>query len=395
MHYGVGIEDTFIPHEGVGRRKLDEYELTQHYHYWRRDLELAAESGATLIRWGIPWYLTEPAQGVFDFRWVDEVAATMDELGLRCVVDLMHYGTPRWLENSFLHPDYPRRVAAYGAEVATRYVGVFDDFTPMNEPIVNAIWCGRDGRWPPYLTGTGGFVRVMIQLALGMVTTQRAIAAAHPAASIVHVDAGFRWVGESFPGLSHELLNEWRFLPLDLITGRVRTGHPMRSYLLENGAPEGDLDWLTANPVVPDVVGVNYYPGFSTLRFDPDTGAEVPVEAGTEGLRDLLQLYAARYGRPLAVTETSRPTADSGEKIEWIDELISSIVDMRQEGLPIAGAFWFPMLDLFDWSYRDESGPADDYLKRFGLIDLVRGPDNVLARVPNAAFEHFKRRMRS
>ena len=31
LHYGVGIEDTFIPHEKLGHRKLDEYELTQHY----------------------------------------------------------------------------------------------------------------------------------------------------------------------------------------------------------------------------------------------------------------------------------------------------------------------------------------------------------------------------
>ena len=42
LHYGVGIEDTFIPHERVGHRKLDEYELTQHYSRWEERCRVPA-----------------------------------------------------------------------------------------------------------------------------------------------------------------------------------------------------------------------------------------------------------------------------------------------------------------------------------------------------------------
>jgi len=392
LHHGVGIEDTFIPAERVGQRRLDEYELTQHYHLWREDLRLAAESGATLIRWGSPWYLVEPEEGRFDFRWLDEVMAEMQRLGLRCVLDVMHYGTPLWMANAFLDPRYPALVARYAAAVAERYPGVVDDLTPLNEPMVNAVWCGRDGRWPPYLTGEDGLVAVLLPLALGTVATQRAVAAVRPDVRFVHVDAGFLFEGHGPAGLSVAEGEQWRFLALDLVTGRVGPEHPLHAYLVRHGAREADLAALRRDAVVPDVVGVNYYPAFTTQAVTAE-GVESPVEAGTAGLVALLRAYHERYGLPLAVTETSRATADVAAKAQWVDDLLDTVEQVRAEGVPVAGVFWFPLLDLVDWSYRDGTAPVDDYLLPFGLVDLVRGADHVLARVPNAAYDRWRARV--
>ena len=90
----VGIEDTFVPQASIGRRALDEYELTQHYDRWANDLGLARECGATTIRYGIPWYKINPSPGRFVWDWLDRVVDLLDELGLETIVDLMHYGTP-------------------------------------------------------------------------------------------------------------------------------------------------------------------------------------------------------------------------------------------------------------------------------------------------------------
>ena len=73
---------------------------------------------------------------------------------------------------------------------------------PLNEPVVNAEWCGENAKWPPYLSGHDGFVKVTMQLARGMVRTQREIAAVHPAAVFVHVDAGFLYRGDGEAGWS-------------------------------------------------------------------------------------------------------------------------------------------------------------------------------------------------
>ncbi|MEA4944681.1 MAG: family 1 glycosylhydrolase [Propionicimonas sp.] len=391
FHYGVGIEDTFIPQERPGHRKLDLYELTQHYDNWRIDLALAAQSGAELIRWGIPWYLTEPSEGRFDFRWIDEVAETLDQLGLRCVVDLMHYGTPLWLENAFLDPRYPDRVARYAGEIAGRYRGVFSDYTPLNEPMVNAEWCGYRGGWPPYLSGDSGFVRLAMILVDGMRRSQAAIREADPGATIVAVEAGFQWTGDFGPGRPKDFLDEWRFVMADLLFGRVGADHPLRPYLLTHGARAEQLDEFAATPVLPDVLGINYYPGFTRQGFDPATGSSFPVEAGRAGLLEQVRSYHARYGLPLAITETSRPSAEPGEKIAWLDDLAAAVAELRSDGIDLVAGFWFPMLDMFEWEYRFDTRPLDDFRIQFGLVDLVRGPDNRLQRIPNRAYRHYQK----
>lgn len=387
FRYGTGIEDTFIPQVRPGHRALDEYELTQHYSHWREDLDLVAESGAEFVRWGVPWYLVEPEPGVFDWSWIDQVAEHTKALGIRCIVDLMHYGTPLWLENSFLNAQYPERVAAYGRAVAERYRGVWDDFTPLNEPIVNAEWCGEMGKWPPYLEGTDGFLTIVRVLAKGMVRTQQEIARVNPDAVFVHVDAGFRYEGETTP-LPRDLLEERRFLALDLITGRVDAEHPLRSWLGEHGYTDADLAWFAENAVRPDVLGVNYYPAFTTIRMD-ETGAKSPVQAGTAGLRDLVERYSARYALPIVITETSL-VGSPEEKIAWLRDSVAELDALRAEGVPVIGYTWFPFLDLVDWLYRFDDGPVDDWMLDFGLVNLVRGGDQQLQRRRNAAFAAYQ-----
>src|SRR5688572_31991127 len=44
-------------------------------------------------------------------------------------------------------------------------------YTPLNEPIINALMCGMRGLWAPYLKGDKGYIRVMMQLARGIIRT--------------------------------------------------------------------------------------------------------------------------------------------------------------------------------------------------------------------------------
>src|SRR5439155_15818786 len=92
--WGVGIEDTFIPHTRPGFRTLDEYEITGHYRLWREDFDLLAKLGVDYVRWGIPWYRVNPAPGQFDWQWVDEALDYLVNVTrVLPIIDLMHYGT--------------------------------------------------------------------------------------------------------------------------------------------------------------------------------------------------------------------------------------------------------------------------------------------------------------
>jgi len=184
-----------------------------------------------------------------------------------------------------------------------------------------------------------------------------------------------------------DVLDERRFLSLDLISGRVDDSSPLRGWLGRHGVTDADLQWFRDNAVTPDVVGVNYYPRFSNGRIED--GAFTPVPAGARGLRELVELYSRRYNLPLLVTESSL-VGTPAEKIEWLRDSAAELEALRAEGHDIAGFTWFPFFTLVDWLYRFDQKKPDDWFMEFGLVDLVRGADQGLARVKNDAFDTFR-----
>lgn len=394
FRYAVGIEDTFVPQVALGRRALDEYELTQHYHYWHADLGLARESGATAIRYGIPWYRIEPGPGRFAWAWLDGVVDRLEELGFETVLDLMHYGTPLWLDNQFLNHDYVRRVAEYAGRVADRYRGRIPAYTPLNEPLVNITFCGESGVWPPHLTGDDGYVQLLRAIVRGIVETQRAVGDA----TIVHVEAVTGFIG-AIEGHENRIsfLEQRALLVEDLLFGRVDDDHPLAGYLREHGFGDDDFAWFADNTAQPDVMGVNYYPHLSTAEIvaGEDIGVMRPVTpqakqtGGLDGLDRVLRLFWERYGKPVFLTETSM-VGSVDARIGWLDESLALLHSLRDEGVNVVGYTWWPLFHFVDWAYRDGSGPADDYLVAMGMYDLVPNDVGVLERVRTPVVDRFR-----
>lgn len=396
LRFALGVEDTFIHDSRPGGRPLDEYELTEHYTRLADDIALLGSTGADQVRWGVPWYKVNPEPGRFDFGWLDRAAAAFAEQGVEVIVDLLHYGCPRWLDNAFLHTDYAARFAEYSAAVAERYRDVWQVYTPVNEPVVTAERCGEEGAWPPFLVGHDGFVRVLAAVARGAVLAQRAIADVGPAeVSFVHVEATHRYRGETwrYPELV-DLLTERQFLFQDLVTGRVDAHHPLAGYLGEHGVGEADLAWFAEHVVAPDVLGINHYPHVSTVDVT-DTGPTGQQYSwglrhdGPEGLADILRTWAARYpDRPLYLTETGDP-GDVQRRVRWLEQSVRTVLDLRAEGMDLVGYCWWSLFDMVGWDYRAGTGPVGDYLLGHGLWDLVPDEYTGLERVRTAAADTF------
>jgi beta-glucosidase/6-phospho-beta-glucosidase/beta-galactosidase len=395
FRFAVGIEDTFVPHAFPGHRALDEYELTQHYRFWSEDLDLAAATGAGAIRYGFPWYRLNPAPGRFAWDWADRVVDRLDTLGLEAIVDLVHYGTPLWLDNAFLHTDFPARLAEYAAALADRYRGRLNLWTPMNEPQITAMHCGEQGIWPPRLTGHDGYVKLVRAICRGVVAAQRAVAEASGGrAGFVHVEATFRYAGATGAFAEKvELLRARRFLIQDLLCGTVDDGHPLAGYLRRHGFGDDDLAWSAGNPAHPDILGVNYYPHLTTTEYR--AGEVVPValrprrDDWTAGLEEVLRAFATRYERPLMLTETSVAGGVS-RRLAWLDASLELVAGLRGEGLEIVGYTWWPLFDLVGWEYRDALGPVGEHLVRMGLYDLEADEIGTLHRRATPVADRYR-----
>jgi beta-glucosidase/6-phospho-beta-glucosidase/beta-galactosidase len=390
----AGIEDTFItaPSPKTGRT-LDEYELTEHYARWRTDLELFAALGLRSVRYGIPWHRINPAPRVWNFEWADGPLERLLELGIQPVVDLVHYGLPAWIDGAYLNRDFPELMADYAARVAERYRGRIHTYTPLNEPRITAWYCGKLGWWPPAVRGWRGFLAVLLAACRGIVRAVHAMHAVDGELVHVHVDATDLYSATAdSPELVAEAARrqELVFLPLDLVTGRVRASHALYAWILRNGVAAADLEWFEANAIGLDLVGMNLYPLFSDKRLARTSGRlRTRMPYGSAAIVErLAELYWRRYGRPLLITETASE-GSLRRRRAWLDDSVAAVRRVRGRGVPVIGYTWWPLFALVTWGYREGSKAPGDYLRQMGLWDLVATGDG-LERVRTPLVERYR-----
>jgi beta-glucosidase/6-phospho-beta-glucosidase/beta-galactosidase len=374
--WAAGIEDTFVPQIRPGHRALDEYDLIGHYKHWREDVDLCGQLGLKAIRWGVPWYKVEPEQGKFDWSWTDEVIPYLvEELKILPIVDLMHYGCPFWLTKEFANKDYPHHVAEYAAAFAERYKSLISWYTPLNEPIINSLMCGMRGLWPPYLKGEKGYIRIMLQLARGIIRTVKALKEIDPNSIMVHVEATglTRTMREDLRSLARE--EQFRgYLCYDLVSGKLTHDHLLFSWLVRNGASPDAIEEIARNPIHLDVLGLNFYPQWSTKLMYIDKRGRLAfseTEPDGNGFKELISHYYERYNVPIMITETSAVGSDEIRE-RWLESSVSMIRDLRASNVPVIGYTWFPLFTMVDWRYRFSQDPVENFYLELGLYRLNR-----------------------
>jgi len=394
--WATGIEDTFIPHARPGLRALDEYELTQHYKLWKHDFDLVAETGVKAVRWGIPWYRVQPAPDRWDWEWTDKVLDYLVNVkGIAPILDLMHYGTPLWLDNSFINASYPQRVAEYAQAVAVRYKSLVRYYTPLNEPMINAEMCGNKAEWPPYLSGEDGYVKLTLALARGIVLTTQAIKAEQPESMTVQVEALWHTFTKD-SSLNDRVIhdNARQYLCFDLTTGRASGDYILADYLRKHGMTDIDFDWFCRNAVTFDFFGANFYPwSHGELRQAPD-GSTQYITGGTSGneIAVVIRETYERYRIPIIITETSAD-ADIAGRAQWMDETLETVRALRVDGVPVVGYTWFPLFTMIKWDYRKGRRPLKDYLIHLGLYDSAFDSNGILRRHKTPLVKYYQRQM--
>ena len=394
--WATGIEDTFIQHARPRLRALDEYELTQHYKLWKSDIDLVAETGVQAARWGIPWHIVQPAPDRWDWEWTDKALEHLVTVkGITPILDLMHYGTPIWLENSFINFNYPQRVAEYAAAVVARYKSLVRYYTPLNEPMVNASMSGYKAEWPPYLSGDDGYIKLALAIAKGLVLTTRAIKSEQPDAVTVQVEALWHTFTHN-ESLKERAIraNARQFLCFDLATGRVRQDPALMDYLREHGVTNADLDWFQQSPVTFDIFGANYYPwSYAELKMHRSGKLYTVVRrASGHKIEIILRKAWERYHMPIMITETSS-NGDVKSRARWMDETLATVFSLRGEGIPIIGYTWFPLFTMVDWAYRKGRLTLDKYLVHLGLYDSAFDTEGVLRRQATPLVKHYQEHM--
>ncbi|ADV81256.1 dTDP-4-dehydrorhamnose reductase [Terriglobus saanensis] len=343
----------------VGESYFDQMQISGHAERVS-DIERIAELGIKTLRYGLLWERHELDPS---WRWSDERMGAMRQQGIRPIVSLVHHGSgPQ--HTSLLDQEFPHKLAAYAGEVAARYPWV-DAYTPVNEPHTTARFSGLYALWYPHHQSRRSYLRALLNQTKATVLSMQAIRRVRPDAQLVQTDdLGRIWSTDALSATC-DLLDERRWLPFDLLCGRVTRQHPLFSYMVKAGLFEEEILWFAANPCPPNTVGVNYYLtsdrylDHRTHLYPRDRvsaeGPFVDVEAvrvraeGIAGFGSIVTEAWQRYGIPVAVTEVHLG-GDAREQMRWAAEAWTEISDARASGVDCRAMTMWALLGSFFWN---------------------------------------------
>jgi len=397
---GPSVWDTFSHTPGKVRGGDTGDVACDFYHRAAEDLDLMAGLGLGSFRFSVSWPRVQPdGRGPINQPGLDFYRTLVDGLLERSIlpaITLYHWDLPQTLEDTggWANRDTAERFADYAQTVAEAIGDVGAMWITLNEPQVVANQGYRNGVHAPGLRDDALAAATTHHLMLAHGLSLQRLRAVLPDAragitlDIHPIRAGDPSAQDAAIVTDAEQNRIW----IDpVLAGRYPAR--AREHLLP--APslirDGDMELISAPT---DFLGVNYYsPHYVRLGDTTSLArdeAAVPGRPGVilykpahvpltsmgwaiepAGLYDTLTTLAAETtpGLPLYVTENGCAAedyvnpdgvVDDIERIEYIHGHLEAAWKAIQDGVPLAGYFYWSLHDNFEWAWG--------YQKRFGLL---------------------------
>jgi len=412
---GESIWDRFAARPGNIEDGSRPHPACDHYHLWRRDLELMEWLGVSAYRFSTSWSRVMPtgrgrpnAAGLdFYERLVDALLAA----GITPFLTLNHWDLPQALEERGGWPARETCAAfvAYADAVATRLGDRVRHWVTHNEPWCVATLGYAEGAHAPGGRDPQQGLRAAHHLLLSHGQAAVALRQRVPAAQVgivLNVSPGRpatnaeadRAAVRQFDGLFHRWYLDplvYGRYPADAIADRIRWGHLPAEGL--TFVADGDLERMC---VPLDFLGINCYSG-TLIAAGPDgrpravpaapreelteMGWEVCPEALTAALErmwrdyDLPALYVTENGAAFADPPPADGRIADPRRVAYLREHLIAAHHAIARGVPLRGYFAWSLLDNFEWGHG--------YTKRFGLfgVNFTTG-----ARIPKASADWYR-----
>jgi dTDP-4-dehydrorhamnose reductase len=367
-------------------------QLSYHDQYQRKqDLAKVCDLGITKLRYPILWEKNWPDQQQ-PITWaVEENLKYLKSRNVSVIAGLIHHGSGPTYVN-ILDDGFAEQLACYAEKVATKFPWI-NYYTPINEPLTTARFCGLYGLWYPHCKDSSSFLQILINECKATVLAMQAIQKINPKAKLVLTEDLTKI--HSTPKLQDQATfeNHRRWLSIDLLCGKVNDQHPLWDYLLSEGVKEEQLFFFIQNNRPPDVLGFNYY--ITSERFLDENidlypmhthggngrQAYADIEAirtdktEVEGVKKLLYTAWHRYQIPLAITE-AHLYCGREDQLRWLQYIWQSAKSLVNEGVKIEGVTFWSLFGAYGW---DRLLTAQKGTYETGAFDLSSGAPRATA----------------
>lgn len=336
-------------------------------HYNREtDFGLFADLGIKKLRYPVLWEKHQPKQdSEIDWTQAEKSLNRLKELNIEPIAGLVHHGSGPCYA-SIESEGFAAGLADYALQVATKFPWIAY-YTPVNEPLTTARFCGLYGFWYPHLRSDNSFIKLLINETRATVLAMQAIRTINPKAMLIQTEDLGRTYSTPLLKYQANFENKRRWLSLDLLMGRVDQSHPLWKYIVKSGIKKEELQFFVDNPCPPDILGFNHY--LTSERFiDEDIQNYPPHTRGGNHRHRYADVEAVRvdlteetgayrllkeaweyFKIPMAVTEVHLGCTRE-EQLRWVKEIWEASNKLKSEGVDMRAITPWAMLGSFGWN---------------------------------------------
>ena len=337
-----------------------------HYVRFREDIDLMAEMGMQIYRFGIEWSRMEPHRGqcsdeaIAHYRQLIEY---MLEKGIRPLLTIHHFTNPLWFEDmgAFEHKESPEIFLSLTKKVVESFGDIVSEYITINEPNVYATNSLLWGEWPPEKKSMVALVNAFSNMTAAHVLAYEYIHKARREMGYDDTLVSFANHLRVFaPANEKNPLHKWaasaaKYLFQDAITAAMMTGKCRFPVLRRKGIKKGKYY---------DFIGINYYSrstvsgladGVREDAYHNDLGWEIYHE----GLVELARELDSKYHASVFVTENGTCDNTDSFRPRFIYDQLKLISEV---GNPITRYYHWSFVDNFEWKEGESS--------RFGIVHV-------------------------
>ncbi len=347
----------------VEDRYMDQLDLSGHYKRGYDDIKRFADLGIKALRYPVLWEKLAPQKDtIIDWSFSNERLTQMNKAGISPIAGLVHHGSgPVYAD--FFDGSFANGLAEHAEKVAANFPWI-EYYTPVNEPLTTARFCGLYGHWYPHKRTPLDFLTILLAECKGTVLAMQAIRKINPDAKLVQTEDLGKTHSSQKMQYQAEFENIRRWLSFDLLCGKVDEKHPLWQYVTSVGLKKKDLLFFINNPCPPDIMGINYYVTSERWlderleKFPPnyiggngkDAYADVEaVRVGkSQGPESLFKEVWDRYTIPIAITEVHLHCSRE-EQLRWFYQIWNAVNNLQKNGANVKAVTSWALLGSFDW----------------------------------------------
>ena len=337
-----------------------------HYARFQEDIDLMADMGMQIYRFGIEWSRLEPVRGEWDEEAVAHYREEIEYMvsrGIRPMLTIHHFTNPLWFEDmgGFTHPDSPEIFLSLVKKVVSSYGDLVADYITINEPNVYATNSFFYGEWPPEHRSMRDLVKCFSNMTKAHILAYEYIHAARSERGYHDTEVSFANHLRVFEAAKPK--NPWHklcarlcaYLFQDAITEAMMTGKCRFPVLRLRGVKRGRYY---------DFIGINYYSrstvsgigdGVREDAFHNDLGWEIYHE----GLLQLANSLSEKYGADVYVTENGTADNTDAFRPRFVYDQLKMISERDNR---ITRYYHWSFIDNFEWKEGESS--------RFGIVHV-------------------------